>query len=593
MSALGGLGSMAAVHIVIKAVDRASKVIYNIIREFMTLEGIVASAGVLLGGYLAYKGTQAWISYEDALVRVSKTTNATTEQMQALDYAIRDMAVGSRIGQMELVNIMAIAGQLGFRGKELITFTDLVVRSMIAWEMPAEEAARTLGRLQIAFRLTDDEIELLAADINALENRFGAFAEEIVTAVYHASESAANLGVSAGDIAAWSAVIIEAGVDAQRAGTSIRRMFDYMIKNADIMSRAMGMSMEDFRAAVNENAFEVMSTFILMAQNTEDKFGLMTEVIDIFGLKGSAGIRKLTHAAEEYHRAQAVLDKEGLNLLEFNEEYEKANNTLAASIEKLKNVMLNFLLQIGQGFAPVMKWLADAFVEHRVIIFSLIKLFIIWASTWVTLTIVTKLAAYAQVLFASTLMSTLIPTMQAGFWWTMNMGSAFRRLGVTAAIAGGIIMSIALIAMTLGGKFNWLTGIIIAITIAIAVMKAVMGDMGAAFKGLLIAGVMIAAMSAMQNDLEDITGSLDDMGMDEGLPELNNTMDALNTTLGETNDTLDKVNARDMSVSIPITINFGSEVAGMSAEEFEVYATRIINTALIDGLRDAGLFQVG
>jgi TP901 family phage tail tape measure protein len=590
MGAVGGLGQIAAVHIIIKAVDRATKVIAEVVSALMTLKGIASIMGVLLGGYITAKGVQAWMTYEDALVRVQKTTDMTNSQMRILDESLREMSLTSRNSVEDLANIAAIAGQLGFRGQDIIDFTDLVRRSMIAWDMAAEDTALSLGHIRVAYKLNMEEMEQMAGTINALENQFGAFAADIIDVVERAGSSAANMGVSADKVAAMGAAVVQAGVDSQRAGTSIRRMFEYMVKSGDEMAAAMGMSMSEFRAAVNENAFDVMDTFLQMASNTEDKFGLMEIVMDVFQLKGSEAVRKLAFVTEEYNRAMNVVADTTANMEMFNKEYALANATLAASIEHLTNALTLLVMEFGEAVAPTLEWFANVITENIGLITILVKLFIVWSGVYLSAILITRLYIKEKMIWLSlTLWEIKQKVRNIQVTKGLTMATVMSKNAMVALMGVGM-MDFAVFAM-LGGKLDWLSGIIIAVTIAMAIMRAVMGDVAAAARGLATAAIMIGMQWMWQEHMASLDDSLGDF--DDGADGLAGSMDGLVLSNEELGDKIDKVNAKDMNVSIPIVINFGSEISGMSREEFESYATRVINEELIRGLRDAGIVQVG
>jgi TP901 family phage tail tape measure protein len=590
MGAVGGLGQIAAVHIIIKAVDRATKVIAEVVSALMTLKGIASIMGVLLGGYITAKGVQAWMTYEDALVRVQKTTDMTNSQMRILDESLREMSLTSRNSVEDLANIAAIAGQLGFRGQDIIDFTDLVRRSMIAWDMAAEDTALSLGHIRVAYKLNMEEMEQMAGTINALENQFGAFAADIIDVVERAGSSAANMGVSADKVAAMGAAVVQAGVDSQRAGTSIRRMFEYMVKSGDEMAAAMGMSMSEFRAAVNENAFDVMDTFLQMASNTEDKFGLMEIVMDVFQLKGSEAVRKLAFVTEEYNRAMNVVADTTANMEMFNKEYALANATLAASIEHLTNALTLLVMEFGEAVAPTLEWFANVITENIGLITILVKLFIVWSGVYLSAILITRLYIKEKMIWLSlTLWEIKQKVRNIQVTKGLTMATVMSKNAMVALMGVGM-MAFAVFAM-LGGKLDWLSGIIIAVTIAMAIMRAVMGDVAAAARGLATAAIMIGMQWMWQEHMASLDDSLGDF--DDGADGLAGSMDGLVLSNEELGDKIDKVNAKDMNVSIPIVINFGSEISGMSREEFESYATRVINEELIRGLRDAGIVQVG
>jgi len=588
MASVEALGGIAAVHIIIKAVDRATKVIYGVISALMTLQGIMALAGAALGGYLAIKGIQNWMSYEDALVRVQKTTNMTSESIKALDHSLRGMAMSSRLSLEELANIAAIAGQLGFRGQEILEFTDLVKTSMIAWEMEAQETAMALGHIRIAYKLTNDELITMAAGINALENRFGAFASDIIDVVERASESAANMGVSAEKVAAMGAAVVSAGVDSQRAGTSIRRMFDYMVKSGDIMAEAMGWSMEKFKDAVNENAFEVMQTFLAMAANTEDTYEVMDIMTEIFGMKGSAAVRKLAFVSEEYARAQRVMINEGENIVEFYDEYEMANNTLAASIDKLKNALTILTLDFGQALAPHLEWIVNLIKDNITVVGTLIKLWVIWSGVYLAAILIAKLHIMTMIKTIALHISMIdVQLMRLKVTKNLTMATMMSRNMMMGLL--GVGMFAFTIFALLGEKMDWLSGVIIMVTIAMAIMKAVMGDLAAAARGLAAAGLMVGLSMMWEQQMAELDGSIEGAG---DLIDADALMKNTEATLAST-EVMDKINAKDAKISIPIVINFGSEISGMSRDEFEEYATRVLNRALIDGLRDADMLQTG
>lgn len=107
--------------------------------DSLTQIGVLATAG----GALFVK--QA-MDFEDGLVSVQKTTNATSDEMKVLEKDIRQLATTMPIAHGELTNLASIAGQLGVKQQDLAHFTKTMAMMGTATSLTASEASEAIAR---------------------------------------------------------------------------------------------------------------------------------------------------------------------------------------------------------------------------------------------------------------------------------------------------------------------------------------------------------------------------------------------------------------------------------------------------------------
>ena len=206
----------------------------------------LATAFISIPMIAAFKAiSEEAINYNDALVRVQKTTGLLDAGMadlnstiEGLDAGLRDMARGVATPLGTLSELAEQAGQLGVRGADnILKFVRVAEILGTTTDIAAEDALQTFGRLASALGVEADRageyILQLANTINYLENTSAASAKDIAQGMQNAISAASGFNIVAADLAGVIAALFQVGVNAQEAGTSFSRVAQYIAQNIE------------------------------------------------------------------------------------------------------------------------------------------------------------------------------------------------------------------------------------------------------------------------------------------------------------------------------------------------------------------------
>lgn len=118
---------------------------------------IVAGAGIVL---------KAAIDYESAFAGVKKTVDETaTVSYQKLSDGIRQMAKELPASAVEIANVAEVAGQLGIKTEDILSFSRTMIDMGESTNLSAEEAATAIAKIANIMGLTSDEYSRFGASV--------------------------------------------------------------------------------------------------------------------------------------------------------------------------------------------------------------------------------------------------------------------------------------------------------------------------------------------------------------------------------------------------------------------------------------------
>lgn len=313
--------------------------------------GGAAVAATAVGTALVY-GTGKSIEFEQQMLGVAKTTGMTGSGLEGLSSDILDLSGTLGIGRGELAAIAETAGQLGIRGRENIArFTETVAKLASVSDLTAEEAGSLIAQLSNVFDLPIEQAENLGAVMNELSNTTTARAGQIANAMTRAGQAGASLGLSADEVAALSATLIDAGIEAETAGTSLRNVFTRMRTEAARVGEVMGMTAEEVDALIEDDALGAVRAYAEALGEMPPRLQSI-EISETFGDENTNAVRALVDQT----------DMLGTNLSTANEAFEAGtslNTEFAATLDAvstqwgmLVNNMQAVAIELTQGILP-------------------------------------------------------------------------------------------------------------------------------------------------------------------------------------------------------------------------------------------------
>ena len=174
---------------------------------------IVAGAGIVL---------KAAIDYESAFAGVKKTVDETaTVSYQKLSDGIRQMAKELPASAVEIANVAEVAGQLGIKTEDILSFSRTMIDMGESTNLSAEEAATAIAKIANIMGLTSDEYSRFGAAVVDLGNNFATTEKDIVEMTNRLAAGGKLAGLSTADILGLATAMSSVGIEAEAGGTAM------------------------------------------------------------------------------------------------------------------------------------------------------------------------------------------------------------------------------------------------------------------------------------------------------------------------------------------------------------------------------------
>lgn len=207
----------------------------NVIRFTGAISAALASLSVI--GFPILESAR----FQKELLEAAKTTDYTKEQIEELRGGLSDLSTQINVSAKDLAKIATAGGQLGI-GKgnvdALLSFTEEVARAVTALDISAEEATTSLGKLINIFDVPQTQFRNVISALNEVSNTSTATATQLFDVVRRIG----NLGgaVNLAGATALSAAMIDLGLTAETAGTTITKIFADMRAKAQEFASFIG-----------------------------------------------------------------------------------------------------------------------------------------------------------------------------------------------------------------------------------------------------------------------------------------------------------------------------------------------------------------
>lgn len=262
---------------IITAVDQLSGPLKGMQRELKGFQkemaGLAlgaAAAGTAILGALALPVNSA-MGFESKMADIRKVVDGLDDKkaFAAMSDDILTLSTQLPMAAEGIAEIVAAGGQAGIAREDLMQFANDAVKMGVAFDTTAEESGQMMAQWRTAFKLTQDDVVVLADKINYLGNTGPANAKKISDIVTRIGPLGGVAGVASGEIAAMGATIAGMGVESEIASTGIKNF---------MLSLTAGNSAT--KAQKNAMAFLKLNPAKLAADMQKDSRGAMLKVLD-------------------------------------------------------------------------------------------------------------------------------------------------------------------------------------------------------------------------------------------------------------------------------------------------------------------------
>lgn len=284
--------------------------------------------------------------YQKQLLEVKKTTDYTREATASLGRGLLDLSKNINVTANDLAKIAALGGQLGIGDSgagALLTFTEEIARAVTALDVNAELAATSLGKLRNIFNIPPEQFRNVIGVINQISNVSTAKPEELFDILRRIGSLGGSVSVD--QATALAAVMIDLGLTAETAGTSLTKVFADMKASAGDFANFVGVSTNEWSQLVERDGVGALKLYLntlnkmppaiaaaTKAQLTGEGriFGLITKLQEEQAKGGGLLDLRLFAAADEMQAGTSALKEQQSVLSGLSAQWQIFKNRVAA-----------------------------------------------------------------------------------------------------------------------------------------------------------------------------------------------------------------------------------------------------------------------
>ena len=323
---------------------------------------LVASVGMV---------TKAAVDYESAFAGVKKTVDETaTVSYKNLSDGIRQMAKELPASAVEIANVAEVAGQLGIKVEDILTFSRTMIDMGESTNLSAEEAATAIAKIANILGLTSDEYGRFGASVVDLGNNFATTERDIVEMTNRLAAGGKLAGLTAPDILGLATAMSSVGIEAEAGGTAMTQTLT-AIGNAvsltgkgaaddlNLIAKTAGMTSEEFQQAWKEKPVVALQSFIKGLKDAQEKGVNMNAILAQLGMTGIRQSNMLKSLALASDKMGAAVDRSNKAWKEntaLTNEANKRYETTESQLKMFKNQVTDLAIEFG---GPLLKALRD------------------------------------------------------------------------------------------------------------------------------------------------------------------------------------------------------------------------------------------
>lgn len=309
------------------------------------------------------------MQFESAMADVRKVVDfETPKQFKAMEKDIINLTKRIPMAADQLAQIVAAGGQAGIARDDLIDFADAAAKMGVAFDISAEEAGQMMAQWRSAFKMSQEQVNRLADQINYLGNTTAASAPKISEVVRRIGPLGEVGGAAASEIAALGASMVSAGITEEIAATGIKRLIltltagEAATKKQQEAFAALGLDAQEMAKMMQEDAQGAILK-VLRALRKLPKETQAAAMADLFGKESIGAIAPLLtnlEALQENFRKVADAAQYAGSM---QKEFEARSKTTENNLQLLRNNMTALAISVGNILLPPLNELVRHIID--------------------------------------------------------------------------------------------------------------------------------------------------------------------------------------------------------------------------------------
>lgn len=362
---------------IITAVDQLSGPLKGMQRELKGFQkemaGLAigaAAAGTAVLGALALP-VNAAIGFESKMADIRKVVDGLDDKKAFAQMSDDILTLSTQLPMAAegIAEIVAAGGQAGIARGDLMQFANDAVKMGVAFDTTAEESGQMMAQWRTAFKLTQEDVVVLADKINYLGNTGPANAKKISDIVTRIGPLGGVAGVASGEIAAMGATIAGMGVESEIASTGIKN-FMLSLTAGKSATKSQKEALRALRISPTKLAAEMQKdskTAILKVLDSLSKVSATDRpqiLTQLFGKESIGAIAPLLTNMDllrtNFNRVADAQEYGG----SMQKEYASRAATTENQLVLLKNSVNAISVTLGDTFLPAINEAAEAVMPY-------------------------------------------------------------------------------------------------------------------------------------------------------------------------------------------------------------------------------------
>lgn len=315
-----------------------------------------AAAGLATAGLK--KATDSAIDFDTQMRKVGAISGSTEEELQALRASALELGASTSLSSSEVAEAMTEMAAKGADANRIIADMPGIISAAEASGEDLALVADTVSNVLNTFGESAGDATHVADVLAESANRTAAGVSDLQYAFKYAAPTASALGISMEELAAATGVMVDAGLQGEQAGTTLRSMFVSMAKPTDKAREAM----EQLGISFFDSEGKMKSIGQIIAELQTATAGLTDETKEnalatIFGTEALSGLQTMMNATpgsiEEMTNALQNCDGASAKASA------AMKSGVGGAIENMQGAIESFSITVGTAFLPTIQTAAE------------------------------------------------------------------------------------------------------------------------------------------------------------------------------------------------------------------------------------------
>jgi hypothetical protein len=180
-------------------------------------------------------------NFEFQMDKVAAVSGATADEIAALTKNAQDLGARSKFTATEIGKLQEEFSRLGFASKDIINLTDATRQLATVADSELGESAKVVGNVINAFGLETMEAGRIANTMAESFSKSALDLQKFSVAMGNVGANAKAFGLTVEETTAYLGALVDAGIDASKAGTDLRTILIEVNKRGITLSEAFDM----------------------------------------------------------------------------------------------------------------------------------------------------------------------------------------------------------------------------------------------------------------------------------------------------------------------------------------------------------------